>query len=93
MTQQYLMLPFHLFPPGDDLPSSSGLPIGDYDMDIDSEIWASTPVDLGISTAANTSFPLFAISGDNPSGPSIYDEVQVHIPCIWKVGQVNECMQ
>lgn len=73
-----------LFPLGDDLPSTSGLPIGHYDMDIDSEILAPTPVCLQVGvSAANTPLSPFAIPGDNlnPSGSSFFsDETRVQVP-------------
>ena len=75
-----------LFPLGYDCSSSSDLPIGDYNMDIDSEF-----LDLGLgvseSTTANNLNCLspFAIPGEKISGSSVHtDETRVHVPRLRK---------
>ena len=74
-----------LFPSVYDCPSSSGLPFGDFNMDIDSEFLSPTPVGIGVSdsAAANTHLSPFAILGENTSGSSVHtDETSVLVPSL-----------
>ena len=75
-----------LFPLGYDCSSSSDLPIGDYNMDIDSEF-----LDLGLGVSESTTannlncISPFAIPGEKISGSSVHtDETRVHVPRLRK---------
>ena len=78
-----------LFPSIYNCPSSSGLSIGDFNMDIDSEFLPPTPVGIQVgvsdSAAANTHLSPFAILGENTSGFSVHsDETSFHVPRLRK---------
>ena len=73
-----------LFPPGYDCSSSSDLPTGDYNMEIDSE-FLNLGLGVSESTTANNCLSPFAIPGENISGSSVHtDETRVHVPRLRK---------